>query len=86
MLFAEGRMAKKTKKLDEWGQGVMYAVAILMATADQPVDAAGILNEAGLLDADCSELDDFERKWLRKLRDGEGLPLKGLDRRPDDDD
>ncbi|ELO1556381.1 hypothetical protein [Aeromonas hydrophila] len=79
-------MAKKAKKLDEWQQGVMYAVAQLMAVADQPVDAKEILKGAGLLDADCSELDDFERKWLRKLRDCEGVPLTGLDRRPDDDD
>ena len=64
--------------LTEFEQGVLYAASIVIALHDQPVVAATVVREAGLSEADCSGLDDYEKKHLRKLKDEQGVALRGL--------
>lgn len=56
------------------------AVSVLMATHDQPTMAANVLQELGLIKADCSELDEFDKENLRKVQQQSGcrLALRGL--------
>lgn len=54
--------------MDEFAQGVFYAAAIVTTFCDQPSMAADIIEEAGYLDADCSDLDDTEKDAMRKLQ------------------
>lgn len=53
--------------MDDYTQGIFYAVAMLVALHDQPTSAADILEQAGHLTADCSELDDTEKDAMRSL-------------------
>ena len=64
--------------VDEFGQGVLYAASLLVALYDQPGMAATIVREAGLSKADCSTLDDYEKKNLGKLMNEQGIALRGL--------
>jgi len=40
--------------------------------------AATIIREAGLGQADCSGLDDFDKNHLRKIQGESGIALRGL--------
>lgn len=71
-------MSKSTAKLDPWSEGVLMAASVLVATHDQPTEAATILKELGLADADCSQLDDFDKESLRKVIHERGITLRGL--------
>ncbi len=43
-----------------------------------PTMAATIIREAGLGQADCSGLDDFDKNHLRKIQGESGIALRGL--------
>ncbi|AZQ13307.1 hypothetical protein [Shewanella khirikhana] len=66
----------KAKQLTEWQKGVLYAAAWMIEMTDQPGDAAELIISAGLEDADCSSLDDYEKERLREVKKSVGL--KGL--------
>lgn len=57
----------KQDKLNDFQQGIFYAAVLLVEFMDQPTYAADILQEAGLLDADVSELDETEQLAMKKL-------------------
>lgn len=65
-------------QLSEFEQGVLYSASVLVAMHDEPVAAATILREAGLMNADCSGLDDFDKNNLRKIQGEKGIALRGL--------
>lgn len=64
--------------MTEFQLGVLYAASVVVAMHDAPVIAATIVSEAGLGNADCSGLDDFEKKNLRKIQGETGIALRGL--------
>ncbi len=66
------------KTLSEFDHGILYAAAIVQATAGQPVIAADILREAGLANADCAELDDYDKEHLRVVNKEYGINLRNL--------
>lgn len=69
------------KPLDEWERGALMAMSIMLALHDQPVIAADVLNEMGLANADCSSLDDYDKRNLRVLRrEPRAGKLRGLGR------
>jgi len=52
----------------------------LIALHDQPVAAADVVSEMGLSDADCTGLDDYDKRNLKKIqgeRNGT-IQLRGL--------
>ncbi|EGR4069174.1 hypothetical protein FXE32_17760 [Vibrio cholerae] len=55
--------------MDDFTQGIFYAAAILVTLNDEPTSAADILEQAGHINADCSDLDDAEKEAMRKLQD-----------------
>lgn len=61
--------------MTEFQQGFFTAVALLMATSDQPTMAADIVREAGFDGVDCSAMDDFDKEQLQLLVEQEGLSL-----------
>lgn len=67
------------EELSEFAKGILYAAAIVQATAKQPVIAADILREAGLTHADCGKLDDFDKEHLRIVNKERGINLQNLD-------
>lgn len=68
----------KSNALSEWEQGVLMAVSILIATHDQGVAGAGVLSELGLSNADCSQLDDYDKRNLAKVQGELGGQIKLL--------
>lgn len=54
--------------MDDFAQGVFYAAGLLVTAADQPTMALDILEQAGYLGMDLSELDDTEKEAMRKLQ------------------
>lgn len=58
--------------------GILIAAATLMETHDQPGMAADIIKAIGLAEYDCSHLDEFDKKQLRKINIERGMRLKGL--------
>lgn len=64
--------------MTEFEQGVLYAASVLVALHDEPTLAASIVCEAGLESADCTSLDDYEKKHLRKIQGERGVTLRGL--------
>lgn len=81
ILTANYLAGSKTKSvMDDFTQGVFYAASILVTLNDQTTYAADILEQAGYLDADCSELDDSEKDAMRKLQEqDERCNFTGLD-------
>lgn len=73
----------KSTKLSEFDRGALMAVSLLMATHDQPVIAADVLNAMGLETADCSELDVYDKENLRTVQGelGGHVKLRGLGRK-----
>ena len=68
--------------MNQWEQGVLMAASVLIACHDQPTMAADVLHELGLSNADCSDLDDFDKENLRKAQGERGkIKLRGLGRR-----
>jgi len=65
--------------LSDFAKGVLYAAAIVQAIAHQPVIAADILREAGLTNADCASLDDYDKQHLRAINQERGINLQNLD-------
>lgn len=66
--------------MTEFERGVLLAVSVLLATHEQLVAAADVLNELGLCEADCSDLSDYDKGNLRKVQ-GElhgKIRLRGL--------
>lgn len=56
------------------------AASVLVALHDQPGMAADVVREFGLHEADCSKLDDFDKRNLRRiqgLKHG-NIKLRGL--------
>ena len=66
--------------MDEYERGALMAVSILMATHDQAVMAADVLKEMGLQNANIKELDDYDKKNLRRIQGelGGHICLRGL--------
>lgn len=69
--------------MDEWQRGVLTAVSVMLACHDQPVIAADILHEMGMASADCSELEEHDKRNLRRVRGERGgrIKLRGLGRK-----
>lgn len=64
----------------EFEQGILTAAGLLVKLHDLPGPAADVLLSTGLGEADCSQLDDFDKENLRKIqgeRKGK-INLKGL--------
>ncbi|SDH05376.1 MULTISPECIES: hypothetical protein [unclassified Duganella] len=63
-----------------WRDGALMALSVLVSVHDQPTMAASVVNELSLCEADCSELDEFDKTNLRKIQKaGRGMKLRGLD-------
>lgn len=54
------------KVLTDFEKGILYAAGIV-CSQDMPGVAADILREAGLTEADCTDLDGFDKEQLRLL-------------------
>lgn len=66
--------------MNDFAQGVFYAAGLLVTAADQPTLALDILEQAGYLEMDCSDLDDTEKEAMRKLQATESrCNFTGLD-------
>lgn len=61
----------KVEALNDFQQGIFYAAGILTEFLDQPTYAADVLQEAGLLESDVSELDETEQLAMKKLMEHE---------------
>lgn len=68
--------------MKEFNRGALVAIGLVMRLHDQPVIAAEVLREMGLLNADCADLDDYDKENLRPLRrELQGaVKLRGLGR------
>lgn len=66
--------------MDDFTHGVLLSASVLIACHDAPVEAATILKELGMATADCSELDGYDKRNLRKVQGELGglIRLKGL--------
>lgn len=67
------------KKPTEFQEGILCAAAIVLATSDQPVIAADLLRAVGLADMDCSDLNDYDKHYLRIVNKETSMKLTGLD-------
>ena len=63
--------------MDEWTRGALMAVSVQLGLHDQTVIAADTLINLGLGTADCSELDDYDKANLRKLKIESRVKLRG---------
>lgn len=56
------------------------AASILISLHDLCVPAADIVSQLGLANADCAELDDFDKQNLKKIQGelGGAIKLSGL--------
>ena len=70
----EGEMAK----ISRFDEGVLYAAGLLGKYCDHPTEAAWIVGEAGLGDADCGGMDEFDKQNLQVLKGEKGIHLRGL--------
>lgn len=57
--------------MTEFEEGVLYSAAVIVELHGRMVVACDLLREAGLFDSDVSELDDYEKKALKKLNEQE---------------
>ncbi|GHG07822.1 hypothetical protein [Thalassotalea marina] len=64
--------------LTDFKHGVFYAAAIVVEVHNDPTIAATIIQNAGFAEHDVSELDESDKKQLRKLNNYDGINLKGL--------
>ena len=64
--------------MSEFNKGILVSVALLSRMHGLGIELYDLLNDCGLKDADCAELDEFDKIQLRKLNKQEGLQLKGL--------
>lgn len=62
--------------MNEWEQGVLMALSVLNATHDEPSMCADVLNELGIDEIDCRQLDDFDKTNLRLIVEASGNELK----------
>ena len=62
--------------MNEWEQGVLMALSVLNATHDAPSMCADVLNELGIDEIDCRQLDDFDKTNLRLIVEASGNELK----------
>ena len=53
--------------MDSFHEGIIYSASLLVEFIDQPTYAADILEQAGLLDHDVSNMDECERYAMGKL-------------------
>jgi hypothetical protein len=67
--------------MTEFEQGVLYVAELIVQLRDEPVIAACIIREAGLADADISELDDFDKRNLAKLNGERGINFRDAERK-----
>lgn len=57
--------------MSEFDKGVFYVAGLLVSFMDNPVYAADVLEQAGLLNADISSLDETEQRAMKTLmKDG----------------
>ncbi|HCE7248666.1 TPA: hypothetical protein NHR53_006674 [Pseudomonas aeruginosa] len=64
--------------LTEFQHGVLYTAAQVQRLHDESVVAADLLKQAGLAQADCSELDAYDKESLREVNTVSGMALTGL--------
>lgn len=64
--------------MKEFDRGVLISVGLIAYLHDQPMMAAEVLREMGLLNADCSELDDYDKRNLKLLKGERAVKLRGL--------
>lgn len=57
--------------MNEWEQGVLMALSVL-----NPSMCADVLNELGIDEIDCRQLDDFDKTNLRLIVEASGNELK----------
>lgn len=79
MYHFNGNEGKEKHKLTDFEMGILTACGLIMATHDEPGIAADVIRETGLQDADCSDLDDFDKEYLKIIQEQERLNLTGLD-------
>lgn len=78
MSAAAGCYKSKSKKMNRFDQGILHAAAQMIALHDEPTMAANVIREAGLTNADCTKLDEYEKTYLRKMKDENGINFRGL--------
>jgi len=64
--------------MTEFEQGVLYAAGLIVKLHNEPVIAASVIREAGLRNADISELDGFDRLNLLKVNGEKGINFRGV--------
>ena len=62
----------------DFQEGVLFAVAMIIETHDQPVIAANVLRAAAMENADCSLMDDMEKENIKAVNLERGINLNGL--------
>lgn len=65
-------------KISEFSKGVLYAAGIIAGYDQDPATAAFVLREAGLENADCKGMDDFDKQNLKLVQSEKGIHLKNL--------
>lgn len=66
--------------MDKYTEAGLIAAGLIVALHDAPTIAADVLINMGLDEADCSEMDEFDKGNLRTLQDNSPgrLRLTGL--------
>ncbi|HBB9211330.1 TPA: hypothetical protein JRS25_004104 [Escherichia coli] len=64
--------------MNEFEQGVVYAVFLIMELHDNPVICADVLKESNLSDFDASNLDYCEKKAFKVINKETGMNIKNL--------
>lgn len=62
----------------DFDQGILFAVAMLMRTHDQPTMAADVLRCTDMANADVSKLDPFDQDPLKELNQEKQIKLTGF--------
>lgn len=65
-------------KMTEFQEGVLYAAGLIVTMHNKPTIAASIIIEAGLANADISQLDDYDKSQLKKLNGEKGINFRGV--------
>ena len=56
-------------KLNKWAEGVLFAAAEITRGHGNGIEQVDLLDAAGLSEADCSSISEFDQEFLKQLND-----------------
>lgn len=71
-------MSKLKTGHSDFDQGILFALAMLIRTHDEPTMAADVLRCTDMAKADVSKLDPYDQHPLRKLNGESNIKLTGF--------